>query len=90
MQPREDVFAVVEEQPCQGWGRGFASLRPLQAKSNQALSSIPKTRVFAQGNTGVTAVEGLRFLPSYYGAKTKKSRSNFHDKLYPAETRNRR
>src|ERR1700722_9096838 len=36
------AFTVVSHrmQPCQGWGRGFESLRPLQSAPDQTLSAI--------------------------------------------------
>ena len=56
------AVATRAAQPCQGWGRGFESHRPLQTKSN-TYRAFPARRSLV----GVARVVGLRELPASAG-----------------------
>src|SRR5580658_7024497 len=50
------MLSKTREQPCQGWGRGFESLRPLQRSNSKKLR---KTEAFCVSDWAEIAVSSI-------------------------------
>jgi len=69
--PSKALTLLAGAQPCQGWGRGFESPRPLQSKNLRLTSNLATNQRLTEPLTSGTAIRTKEHEPAFNGKKTR-------------------